>query len=139
MSCDDDDDIGLDTVSSPINNFNGGSWERKEFFNDTVQYYAKILFYQDEFIFYEKSEHPIAKYEHTFTGTYLLFFDEDNNGIKDEKIKFISNEPNMNGTLRYSFNVIYNPDGGTYPDDTVWFFNTPDNFPISGIYTKILS
>jgi len=141
MSCDDDDDtigLGGGDPPTPENIFAGGEWERKELYNDKVQYYSKISFSENEFVFYEKQEHPIVNYEHTFTGTYLLFFDEDNEGIKNEKIKFISNEPNINGTLRYSFSVIYKPDGGTYPDDTVWFFDTPDNFPISGIYTKIL-
>ena len=121
------DDIGLGGNDAPENKFKNGEWEKID-----THYYAKISFLENEFSFYEKSDHPIAIYENTYKGEYSLFYDIDNEGIKTEILKLVSDEILMSGNLRYLFNI------NGHHSESVWFIAVNNsNFPLGGIYSKV--
>jgi hypothetical protein len=132
MNC----EVGLGSTSddenTPENVFAGGTWEQNNIINgEAVQ--GKILYFtENNFTLRHWSDFNGINYDYTYTGTYTLFYDDDNR----ENINFVSNEPTVNGGTFYSFAPIYNPAGiQIYPDNSVWFFNP--NLLISGIYIKV--
>jgi len=88
----------------PENVFVGKAWEwSTNDINDFIQ--IKISFYETSFSVYHKIER--VNYEETFTGTYSLFYEEliepPLDPYYEERIRFISEEPTLNGTARYDF------------------------------------
>ena len=106
---------------------------------DEIFYHKKLSFAENTFSFYEK-RHP--SYEHTYTGTYSLFFGEylnpeafqfvSEDQYRDIRINFVSDEPSMNGTAQYLANFV------NAPDSTVQFrVCTGLLGVVEGKYTKI--
>jgi len=128
MSC--DSGVGLGSAPVPENLFVGGAWE--QIINENIpifKTYRKLSFTVNTFTLYEERQDSSI----TYTGTYRLFYED-----KREFIKFISNEPSLNGDIRYSFGTII--DAYTreqlYPDNSV-SFDIDSSFPINGYYTPI--
>ena len=128
MSCE-DDDIGLGTsvgTTVPENLFAGGAWEQT--INENIpmfKTYRKLSFTANTFALYEERQDSSI----TYTGTYSLFYNDNS-----EYIKFISDEPTLNGDIRYSFGSIYDPQDNLYPENSV-VFSIDSSFPINGVYT----
>jgi len=95
----------LETENTPENLFVGKSWEYK-IDNDGGAdkiYQIKLSFEETMFSLYHRQDS--IKKEVTFTGTYYLYYiDEDEwNPNYWTCIKFISDEPSLNGSARYGF------------------------------------
>jgi len=148
MSCDDTPGLGDVPQNTPENVFDGSEWEQKSYkienvydeetggyiqvTTDELRYYKKISFTGTSFTFYDKANSQPHFWENTYTGTYSLFYDEDGR----KRIQFISDESSLNGVLGY-IHPIYVGEQSS-PDNTVMFTVGVNDFPVGGIFIKVL-
>ena len=141
--CGDGDTVGLGGGEKiPENNLKGTAWEYKRYESYYDPYNFGNIIYTDEifqssYISFTEKEFTFKRYlnytyDHTFTGTYSLFYHKITESVQWEAIQFISDELSINGTAMYTTSVY----GYTTP--VIMFTALTGTPPVAGIMHKII-
>jgi hypothetical protein len=138
MACDDDDDIGLGSVPTPENIFNGGEWEYKYIGSDDIVLLHIIISFTDKNFVYNEAVNYWQDKSSTYTGTYSLTNDHTS-GMKI--LTLVSSKPSLNGQVFY----IYYPVDTDYGDgftpmkagDLFFYGHEPHDLNIPALLHKI--
>jgi hypothetical protein len=119
------DDKPEDMDDKPENIFAGHEWEYKIDNDGDYGNINKIIisFTKNEFTFYHRIDRTHE--ENTFTGTYSLFYEKFDrppfDPVFEERIKFISDIPTLNGVADYSVQSSNLPFGEEVPIGSILF------------------